>query len=87
MKFKNLPSLSIAFIMIIMTLISSNLQWGKENWRGVLESDAKGYYAYLPAVFIYQDLNFNFFDQIEKEKYYNEKLFFEYRAHVNDTTV
>lgn len=87
MKYKNLPLLTIALIMVIMTLISSNIQWGRENWKGILESDAKGYYAYLPAVFIYEDLHFNFFDQIEKEKYYNEKLFFEYRAHVNDTTI
>ena len=31
-----------------------------------MESDAKGYYAYLPAVFVYEDLHFGFFDEIEK---------------------
>ncbi len=84
---KQAPKVVILFTMVIMTLISSNLRWGKEKWKGVLETDAKGYYAYLPAVFIYHDLNFNFFDKIEKDKYYNEKLFFEYRAHVNGTTI
>jgi hypothetical protein len=28
-------------------------------------SDARGYYAWLPAIFIHQDLNFHFFDEIE----------------------
>lgn len=87
MKINKLPQLTIALMMVGMTIISSNIQGGKGGWKGILESDAKGYYAYLPAVFIYHDLHFNFFDQIEKEKYYNEKLFFEYRAHVNDTTI
>jgi hypothetical protein len=62
-----------------MAVVTSNINWGKNHWKGVLEADAKGYYAYLPAVFIYHDLNFNFFDSIEKEKYYDENLFYDYR--------
>jgi len=77
------PKFIILITGIILFWISSNLHWGGENWRGVLESDAKGYYAYLPAAFIYQDLNFHFFDQIEKEKYYREHLFYDYRNDIN----
>lgn len=71
----------ITFLLCSIALIwvSINISFGKEDWRGVLESDAKGYYAYLPAVFIYQDLNFSFFEEIEKKKYYQEHLFTEYR--------
>ena len=70
-------------ICLIMILVTSNINWGGDRYKGVLESDAKGYYAYLPAVFIYHDLNFTFFDHIEKEKYYNENLFYDYRAFSN----
>jgi hypothetical protein len=59
------------------------LNWGEEKWKGMLEADAKGYYAYLPAIFIYGDLNFGFFDKIEKEKYYNENLYYDYRTGSN----
>jgi len=63
-----------------MILVSSNLHWSKQDsWKNILGADAKGYYAYLPAVFVYQDLNFGFFDEIEKDKYYHENGFFEYR--------
>jgi len=30
--------------------------------------DARGYYAWLPALFIYHDLNFNFFDSVEMKE-------------------
>ena len=66
--------------MLIMILVSSNLHWSKQDsWKNILGADAKGYYAYLPAVFVYQDLNFGFFDEIEKEKYFNENGLYEYR--------
>lgn len=66
--------------MLIMTIVTSNLNWGKDTWVGIVESDGKGYYAYLPAIFIYNDLNFGFFDEIENGRYYNENLFYDYRS-------
>lgn len=74
-KFKIIFSL----LTIILIWVSSNLNFGKRNWQYILEADAKGYYAYLPAVFIYHDLNFGFFDHIEKEKYYNVNTYYDYR--------
>lgn len=74
-----LPCVSILLIMIVMIMVSMNINWKKGYNNGVLEADAKGYYAYLPAIFIYKDLNFGFFDTIEKVKYYNQNLFYEYR--------
>lgn len=74
---------SVVLIMISMLGITSNINWGGNNWKTVLESDAKGYYAYLPAVFIYNDPNFGFFDEIEKNIYFDENLFYDYRAFVD----
>lgn len=39
-----------------------------EEYKRVINGDGKGYYAYLPAVFIYQDLTFSFFDK-QPEKF------------------
>lgn len=69
----------IPFIILITTWYASNTQWGKNHWQDIIEADAKGYYAYLPAVFIYHDLNFGFHDYIEK-KYYNPNTYYEYRT-------
>lgn len=77
---KSISKISIVFIMLIMTIVTSNLNWGKDTWVGIVESDGKGYYAYLPAIFIYNDLNFGFFDEIENGRYYNENLFYDYRS-------
>lgn len=80
MSKKDYSKYVVITIVLVMTLISSNMKWGGERWKGIVEADGKGYYAYLPAVFIYKDLNFGFFDYIEKEKYYNENRYYDYRA-------
>ncbi len=80
MKKIDFSKIIVLLIMVLMTAISTNINWGKERWKGIVEADGKGYYAYLPAVFIYNDLNFGFFDQIEKEKYYNPNRYYDYRA-------
>ncbi len=66
--------------MVVMTFVSINMKWNGEDWRTVIASDSKGYYSYLPAMFIYDDPNFGFFDSIEKEKYYNPNTFADYRS-------
>ncbi len=76
-------SWSIALIFLIVTLVSSNLNWGKDSWQKIIAADGKGYYAYLPATFIYKDLNFTFFDSIEKQKYYNPNSYYDYRSNSN----
>ena len=49
----------------VLLLVSSNLNWPKEYWKGILRSDARGYYAWLPALFIHHDLQFEFQESIE----------------------
>ena len=73
--------LIIPVIVLILLMVSSNINLGKDYSTGIIEADGKGYYAYLPAIFIYHDLNFGFFDTIEKEKYYNENLQYDYRSY------
>lgn len=68
---------------ILLVVITSNLNWYKDSWKDFQEADAKGYYAYLPAVVVYQDLNFGFFDSIEKEKYYLGIEPYDYRKEYN----
>ena len=70
-----------------LIFITSNLNWYGENWKDYLESDAKGYFAYLPAVFVYQDLNFGFFEEIQTVKYKHNGSDYDYRIPINDTYV
>jgi hypothetical protein len=76
---KNLNNIVLFLIASILLLCASNIQWSKNNWSAIIEADGKGYYAYLPATFIYNDLNFTFFDSIEK-KYPNPRLYYDYRV-------
>ena len=83
----NISNLSIVIILVIMTMVSSNLNWGKDHWKGILEADARGYYAYSPAIFIYNDLNFGFFEEIEGEKYLDKYLYYDYRISANGQVI
>lgn len=53
--------LTVGFTAVILIWVSSNLKWGDGRWNSNIKNDASGYYAYLPAVFIYHDLTFSFF--------------------------
>lgn len=83
LRSKNIILICIAVCFFITT----NIHWGKNKWQNIIEADARGYYAYLPAVFIYHDLNFNFYDSIEKVKYYNSNWTSDFRAKAEGKTV
>lgn len=72
-------SFLLVFISIILVFSAANVKWGGERWHSIVRDDGKGYYAYLPAIFIYQDLSFDFYDEIENKKYYIPQLIFDYR--------
>lgn len=57
-------------LLILLGVIVQSHRWDHPYSR-VINGDAKGYYAYLPAVFIYNDLSYRFTDEMEK-KYYPE---------------
>lgn len=72
----------IALILFFLLVsYSAKVNWKDGQWQHVLEADAKGYYAYLPAILIYHDLNFDFFDSIEKKE--TNPLYYDYRAFSN----
>jgi len=81
------PSFTPYFILLIVIWSAVNTSFKKDYKNGKIEADAKGYYAYLPAVFIYHDLNFNFYNQIERERYYNQNLDFQYLREHNNRTI
>lgn len=62
------------FILIlsgVVLLFMFKYRFGGENgddYKRVITGDGKGYYAYLPAIFIYHDLTFSFFDK-DAEKF------------------
>lgn len=72
-------SFLLSFISIILVFSAANVKWGGDRWHSIVRDDGKGYYAYLPAIFIYQNLSFEFYDEIENEKYFIPQLIFDYR--------
>lgn len=74
----------IPLILIILLAYTAKTNWSDGQWENVIEADAKGYYAYLPALFIYKDLNFSFYDKAKVENAYNPNLVYDYRAYYND---
>lgn len=61
----------IALIGLILMLTQLMVRDTDDRFNRPINGDAKGYYAYLPAIFIYNDPTFSFIHAIEK-KYYPE---------------
>jgi hypothetical protein len=79
--FKPSPKLAIIITLIINIWTSSNMNFGGQNWRSIISSDACGYYAYLPAIFIYKDLQFSHFENVENSTlYFSDYLTQDYRT-------
>ncbi|HNX07110.1 MAG TPA: hypothetical protein PKL96_05965 [Bacteroidales bacterium] len=76
----------ITLITVILVWVSANINWGGDNPKWIVLADGKGYYAYLPAVFIYHDLNYGFFEEKEMNPLSDPKLFYDYRAYHNQLT-
>jgi hypothetical protein len=63
---KNGPVLLILLITLVFAKLQVNKMGGdRANACMGICSDGRGYYAWLPAIFIYDDINFNFFEQVE----------------------
>jgi len=78
-----LNRITICFILFVTTWVSYNLHWVDKYYASAIQwNDATGYYAYLPATFIYHDLNFSYHDSIIK-KHYNPKRYYDYRINYN----
>jgi hypothetical protein len=62
---------------------ASNTHW--KDGRFILIGDGQGYYSYLPAIFIYHDLNFGFYDSIGT-KYFGATKY-DYRSSYKGKTI
>ncbi|TAL58980.1 MAG: hypothetical protein EPN85_10260 [Bacteroidetes bacterium] len=80
---KILNRLTIPFIAIVILWAASNTHW--KDGKYILIGDAQGYYSYLPAVFIYKNLNFGFYDSIGTK--YFEASKYDYRTGHNGETI
>jgi len=62
-----------AYLITFILLLAGLLYWiqvfrlADKNWEKVVASDGRGYYAYLPAAFIYNDWEWKFIDKAEKD--------------------
>ncbi len=83
----SLSTWALLLIAGVLTFTIFNLHEGKQHWKGIVEADARGYYAYLPAVFIYQDLSFSFFEKEERQSCEGTPYLYDYRQHTTKGTV
>ena len=77
-SFSRLSSFFPLLLVLITAWVAINTSFNKDYKTGKIESDARGYYAYLPAIFIYNDLTFGFINEIEFNKYNNPRKFYKY---------
>jgi len=81
---KHSIAISFALILILSFFTASNVKWGDDRWNGLIAYDGHGYYAYLPAIFIYNDLNYSFYDnELLKDRKERALLNYDYREDVN----
>jgi hypothetical protein len=71
-----------ATLIIAMLMLFYTWQHGRYNGN-YINSDGKGYYAYLTAIFIYQDLDYNFVDDYEM-KYYAPESYFHFKREIGE---
>ncbi len=75
-------------IVVIYLFLFMGFKSPERSWDRIINSDGKGYYAYLPAIFIYHDLKFNFVEQYEYSYYpENRAAFKEFRNKVDGKSV
>jgi hypothetical protein len=66
-------------MMIILVWTSANLYWGYGRWNRLIKDDGSGYFAYMPAVFVYQDLTFSFYEHFKNDPE-RPNLWYDYRV-------
>jgi len=75
----------IVLAYAVLFLITKN---PSSEWDRVIVSDGKGYYAYLTALFIYDDTDYGFIDSYETEYYpASRQLYKDYRFDTGDGIV
>jgi len=49
------------YFIIFLLFLAVYFRWVSHGWEKIVDSDGRGYFAYLPAVFTYHDLDFRYF--------------------------
>ena len=63
----------VAILFLGLLAFTGFTRWQNLSEEPLIMTDGQGYYAYLPATFIYQDLQFSFIDSINKTYYPEDK--------------
>lgn len=81
---KYIPLFLTKYYLLAFTLLLLIVGSGKFGgfYGFYINGDGKGYYAYLPATFIYHDYNFSFINAMD-EKYYPENARADFRKEIN----
>ena len=64
---RKISHIVLIFSLLLLAVVAVN-DWDNPYRRPIV-GDAKGYYAYLPAIFIHHDLQFDFIYQVERDYY------------------
>ena len=64
---------TISLIFVGLICFAGLTRWQTLSEEPLIQSDGQGYHAYLPAVFIYHDLQFNFVDSLNQTYYPEDK--------------
>lgn len=75
-----------AFVVLFILFFHGLHYYRSSHFNTFIMHDGKGYYAYLPAIFIHHDLNFGFFDSVE-QRYFKPPLNSDYRFETEAGTV
>ncbi|MFT5901966.1 MAG: hypothetical protein ACI9LA_001173, partial [Bacteroidia bacterium] len=63
----------VAILFLALLAFTGFTRWQHLSEEPLIMTDGQGYYAYLPALFIYQDLQFSFVDSINQTYYPEDK--------------
>ncbi|MFN7848093.1 MAG: hypothetical protein ACK5P4_12835 [Bacteroidota bacterium] len=83
---KNIKYMAFISVCCACIIFLGFKQFKQVNINRCISSDGKGYYAYLPALFIYQDIQFSYVDAYEN-KYYNPQNKVDFTNTVSDKQV
>lgn len=75
-NFSDLKRSLFTFLGICLLLFAGLTRWQNLGQEPLIMTDGQGYHAYLPAVFIYHDLQFSFVDSINERYHPQDKRAF-----------
>ncbi len=81
---------TLLVIMLVYAVLFLFSKHPSDPYDRLIMSDGKGYYAYLPAIFIYQDLDYGFVEYYESKYYPSDETpsyFKEFRYQFNGAIV